>query len=282
MRKAHLRKWIFSGLLVFSTVFFSADISAAAENECGTHGEDIIHQAYPAAQKTTELEFSIGNATLRLPADTFIGSDPHVIVCRLWPANPDLMLVAVPLMTKLSDYENEGDLDILVVENKSLQLRQRLRVKGIMNDDAIIIRGMTFDTARYQLAPGKTAFGIRIETEGSSRANPFGDTTLRLYTIDGEHLRSVLDNIVVRENVGEWDTTCAGNFQTTTRTLTMARRTHGGAADIVVTETEAPSIFKVMPDGQCESFDEKKQIRKIQVTYDGKVYVVPRGLKREY
>ena len=61
------------------------------------------------------------------------------------------------------DGQHIGDVELLVVDRKSLQVRQRLLQPGLMDDDAIAIRGIEFDTGRYGLAPGVTAFGLRIE-----------------------------------------------------------------------------------------------------------------------
>ena len=50
--------------------------------------------------------------------------DPFGLTCKAWPANPDLLLVAVPLMRDQSEAEaadgHEGDLDVLVLERATL------------------------------------------------------------------------------------------------------------------------------------------------------------------
>ncbi|ANL38090.1 hypothetical protein [Rhizobium phaseoli] len=97
-------------------------------------------------------------------------------------------------------------------------------------------------TARYQLAPKRTAFGLRVSQEGSSRANPFGETTLWLFAIEGDGLKPIRDDVVVRESHGEWDTVCAGEFSETTRTLSMVPSAKDTVADIIVTETTTTSV----------------------------------------
>ena len=149
-----------------------------------------------------------------------------------------------------------------------------------MFDDAIQIRSVSFDTARYQLAPGNRAFGLRLEREGGSRPNPFVQETLRLYAIDGNRLVPVLDNIVVMQSRGEWGTVCRGEFQKTTRTLAMDSRAHQGAADIIATESVSGSVGKIRSDGQCEKHETRRDAAKIRLQYDRKEYVIPKDLKR--
>ncbi|TGQ51093.1 hypothetical protein EN854_34020, partial [Mesorhizobium sp. M4B.F.Ca.ET.211.01.1.1] len=101
------------------------------------------------------------------------------------------------------------DIELLVVDRNSKQVRQRLLQPGLITDDAIAIRKIEFDTGRYGLAPGVTAFGLRIEMANHSQANPFSETDLRLYAVAGDALRMVLDGLVVAGNGGEGDTNCA-------------------------------------------------------------------------
>ncbi|MCX8997069.1 hypothetical protein NOF55_08105 [Rhizobiaceae bacterium BDR2-2] len=218
-------------------------------------------------------------ATITLPQSDYIGLHPHAVVCRIWPARPELMLVAVPLMKEQLDDRNEGALDLLVLDSRTLHVTHRLRLDDAMSDDAIRIRSVAFDTARYRLAPDKMAFGLRLSLEGSSRANPFEEVTLRLYAIEGDRLVPVLDRIVVRQNAGEWDTMCSGEFEKTTRTLSMDSRTHKGAADIVVTENVLYTVSKVENGDQCRQYETSRDPAKIRLTYDGSQYVVPGALK---
>ncbi|MFK3781575.1 hypothetical protein [Agrobacterium sp. NPDC089420] len=268
------------GFVLLAAALLGAGANAAAENECGANGESIIRQAYPAAEKTGDREFRIDGTTITLAEGSYVGSDPHAVVCRIWPAFPNRMLVTVPLISTQMEGGNEGDMDLLVLDKDTLQPMQRLRLKDAMADDAVRIISVTFDTARYRLAPDKMAFGVRISTEGSSRANPFGDTTLRLYAINGEKLVPVLDNIVVSEGGGEWDTNCAGAFDNIERALSMDARSHKGVADILVTETAKSSVAKVTEKGECESINDQPVTRKIRLTYDGNAYVIPPDLRR--
>ncbi|WP_246675296.1 hypothetical protein [Mesorhizobium sp. B2-3-4] len=252
----------------------------AATGDCGDIGA-LLRQAYPKVAPSAD------GASLTLAPHTDIslapqdGETPTGIACKIWPAHDDLLLVAVPLMdsTQSSDDGHVGDIELLVVEWKTLQVRQRLLQPGLMTDDAIAIRKIEFDTGRYGLAPGVTAFGLRIEMANHSQPNPFGETDLRLYAIAGNALRVVLDGLVVAGNGGEGDTNCAGSFHSSHVSLTMSPTRHNGYRDIVLaerTDTDEPSVDK---NGECQSHPGKPVSRTYRLRYDGNRYSVPDTLK---
>jgi hypothetical protein len=266
-------------LLVVAALWCGISVTHAASGGCGIDAQAIIRQAYPTAKATDKGTYTVSNATITLPAGDDIDSDPHALTCRNWPAHPGSTLVAVPLMTKAVDGENEGDLELLVIDSASQKVQQRLKLPGRMADDAVQIRRVALDTAHYQLAPGQTAFGLRLSLEGSSRVDPFGEVDLWLYTVDHGKLVPVVDGIVTDRSGGEWDGNCAGDFDGARRTLAMDRATQNGYADIVVTETASSSTSTVDKDGQCNEKDHPVKKRDYRLSYDGKSYPVPKDLK---
>lgn len=266
--------------IALSAVALALDVppALAAQNDCGSQGAAIIKNAYPAAKEMPDQGFAVDGATIKVSANAY--DDAHAVICRVWPSRPELTLVAVPLMTRQSDDGNEGDLELLVVNTSDSAVRQRLRLPHLMTDDALYISSIAFDTARYRLAPGKTAFGLRVSLQGSSRPNPFGETTLRLFRIDDtERLTPVLDNLIVSSNQGEWDTNCAGEFHTTERTLSMAPSAGNAVADIVVDETSTTTISTPGKDEAC--IDTKTAgSNSYRLLYEASAYRVPEGLIR--
>ncbi|WP_439892664.1 hypothetical protein ACS7SF_09275 [Ralstonia sp. 25C] len=260
-------------LLCIAGLLLAAQTTHAAEDACATQVERAIKRAYPSAKRTGD-DYKINGARIQLSE----AASPHAVVCRTWPAHPELTLMAVPLIQKEDASDNEGDLELFVLDSNNATIRQRLRLPGRMSDDAVRISSIAFDTARYQVAPGQTAFGLRITKEGSSRPNPFGETDLWLYTFEGNQLKPVLNGIVVDSNGGEWDTNCAGTFSQTKRTLGMASATHNGYANITVTETTSSSTNVVDKAGECQSRDAKPQRTTYRLAYDGKQYVVPKAM----
>lgn len=266
--------------LTAAIFFLATEAAFAADGGCGTNAAAIIAQAYPAAGKTSETEFSIDGATIRLPeADEGFGGRRHAIVCRVWPSWPERLLVAVPLIAEESETLTTGDLELLVLDASTLKVQQRLRLKERIVDDAIQTKSITFDTARYQLAPGQIAFGVRMAKEGSSRVNPFEEVGLSLYAIEAGELKPVLDGIVVVSSGGEWDGNCAGTFDRTTRTLAMGKNGRNGYADIVATEKSSSRTTAVDDKGECGEQSRKSDAASIRLVYDGKRYSVPEAMK---
>ena len=252
----------------------------AAADDCGDAAA-LVQQAYPKARKSADgasftLEPHISIALTRPDSDM-----PFGLVCKIWPAHDDLLLVAVPLTDSAQsrDDGHVGDIELLVVDRNSLQVRQRLLQPGLITDDAIAIRKIEFDTGRYRLAPNVSAFGLRIEIANHSQPNPFRETDLRLYALAGDALRMVLDGLVVAGFGGEGDANCAGSFQSSQVSLAMSPTIHHGYNDITVAEradTDNPSVDE---NGECQSHPGKSVKRTYRLRYDGSRYQVPEGLK---
>jgi hypothetical protein len=270
--------------IVLSTLFLglAASLSSAwaAADDCGDAAA-LLQQAYPKARKSADgasftLEPHTSIAMTHPDSDT-----PFGLVCKIWPVHNDLLLVAVPLIdsAKSSDGEHVGDIELLVVDRKSGQVRQRLLQPGLMNDDAIAIRKVELDAGRYRLAPDVTAFGLRIELATHSQATPFAETSVRLYALAGDALRMVLDGVAVAGNGGEGDANCAGSFHSSEVSLAMGSASHHGYHDIIAVErtsTDEPAPDK---NGECQSHPGKSMKRTYRLRYDGSRYPVPGTLQ---
>ena len=252
----------------------------AAADDCGDAAA-LVRLAYPQARKSADgASFTLEphtSITLTFPK----GDNSFGLVCKIWPAHDDLLLVSVPLIdsAQSSDGQHVGDIELLVVDRKSLQVRQRLLQPGLMNDDAIAIRKIEFDTGRYRLASDVTAFGLRIEMANHWQPDPFSETDLRLYALDRDALRLVLAGLVVAGNGGEGDANCAGSFHSSQANLSMGPASHHGYHDISVVErrdTDEPSLDK---NGECQSHPGKSVNRTYRLRYDGSRYPVPEALK---
>jgi hypothetical protein len=267
-------------LLITAAFLLSAEAAFAAEGGCGANAAAIIAQAYPTAEKTSETEFVADGATILVPdEEKGSGDGRHPVACRVWPSYPERLLVAVPLITEESETLTTGDLELLVLDASTLKVQQRLRLKERIVDDAIAIKSITFDTARYQLAPGQIAFGVRLTKEGASRVNPFEEVSLSLYAVGSGQLKPVLDGTVVIRSSGEWDGNCAGTFERTTRTLAMGKIGGNGYADIIVTEKTSSSTAAVDKKGDCGERSRNDETALTRLAYDGKRYLVPDALR---
>ena len=265
-----------SGALVLLLVLLAPSLASAQDRECGDV-ETIVRLAYPGAVAQSEGFLRAGDRTITLPSDTSI--NPHAIVCRRWRGRPGLLLVAVPLIAQVRSDGTSGDLDVLVVDEASGSPRQRLRLPHAMDDDAIRLSGVSFDTAPYVLGSDRLAFGVKREWSGSSRPNPFLETTLSLFEVRAGGLSRVLEDLVVFRSTGSWDLTCAGETVATERILRMRPGQHG--QDISVLERRTRSASKPDKGGECRSTDRAEPSRTILLPFDGERYQPPRALRRD-
>ncbi|MEN4920546.1 hypothetical protein ABE485_17880 [Achromobacter spanius] len=255
--------------------------AAQAARDACPQAADIVRAAYPQAPAPDadgNVRLGRDNVVIRISDAEF--GEPFAVTCKAWPANPDLLLAAIPLMQDRPDQDDghDGDLRILVLDRATLKVLHDLRLDGLMSDDAVRLGGVSFDTARYDVAPGRRAFGLRISREGSSRANPFSETSLRLFDIGPKGLDMVLDGLVVDRSNGEWDTNCAGEFTERSVSLAMGGGSANGLRDLTATESHESSRA-AMQHGDCveKILDKGKTTRTLK--FDGRRYQIPEPLR---
>lgn len=242
---------------------------AVAANDCDGRAPAIIRAAWPDAQPAGD-EITIEGRRVSLS-----DSDPHRVFCRRWPAHPQLLLAAVPMIRPegtAQEYDRQGDLEVLVLDATSLAPQARLRLADFILEDAIMLAGLGFDTAPYRLFGDRLAFGIRRELAGESRPNPYGQTDLTLFDLQGDRLRPVLLGLVVTQSKGEWDMDCTGSFETLTRVLDLAPNAQ--AADLVVRGTVQHRTNRA-EGGACVSAETTETLAPFTLQYDGNIYPLP-------
>lgn len=262
-----------SALLICTALFSTA---AAAAEDCQTRIPALLEAAYPDATSQT----GDGSELLRLSGTPTRWINPDEVVCKVWPASPDKTLIAVKLQHAIDTDQavDDADLDVLIADSARDRIVQRHRQDGLLSSDAIRVSSFAFDTARYRLDDKTTAFGLRIQRSGSSRANPYGDETLRLYVIDGSALRPVLRNLVMTRNQGEWDTRCAGEFTDTRRTISVDAKRDNGYAGLLL-NTVASTSRSVAKGEDCDEVDGGTDKSSVRLRYDGREYAVPKDLR---
>ena len=254
-------------LIISGILLMSAHLANAATS-CDISA--IIKHAWPDAKPTTA-----GVITPNKQVISLSGNSPQSAICRIWPAHPELTLAAVPLMSQeQTDYDNTGDLELLVLDSTTLNVKQRLLLPQRMNDDAFRITRISLDTARWKVTADQTAFGLHISRTGSSRVNPMSEDALSLHVIENNQLRTILKGIQLEDGGGEWDANCAGEFNDINRTLAIASSSNKGYADIYVSEKSVASTAYVGPNGECLTRD-KPGKASWTLRYDGKQYVIP-------
>jgi hypothetical protein len=207
--------------------------------------------------------------------------DSKQATCKPWPANPALTLAVLPLPAKDSDPDTGTyDLEVLVADSDSGSIIAHSYQPSAITYDAVRLSGISLDTARYQLMPENRAFGVRISHSGSSRVNPYETTSLSLYVIDGQRLRPVLDRLTVEENGGEWDGQCAGEFNSTSRTIDIGPGGRDGYAALNILEKSKKSV-SVFKNGECTSKDSPVRRTSVVLQHRDGRYVVPKSMQSD-
>lgn len=244
--------------------------------DCQSRVYDLLQAAYPGAQSET----GDNGELLRLPGSPARWINLGDVVCKVWPAWPDKTLLALKLQHESAtglDVE-PADLELLVADSTRAQILQRYREANALDSDAIRVSGLSLDTARYRLDERTTAFGLRVSYTGASRANPYSSTSLSLYVPDGASLRPVLSRLQVALDRGEWDTQCAGEFESVQRTVAIdAKRDHGYAGLLVA--SSASTNRNEESDGQCSNVESPARKSRERLHYDGREYAVPPALR---
>ncbi|HSX89660.1 MAG TPA: hypothetical protein VLG17_16925 [Pseudomonas sp.] len=209
--------------------------------------------------------------------DEAVASD--AVVCKVWPAQPQFTLVAVPLPRASYDGHGETDLEILVVATASGRIQARRLEPDLLDWDAVSVDGLVLDTALYRLSDQQLAFGLRIDRRSSSSANPFYETSLRLYLLKGDQLQVPLEQLLVSSSSGEWDTRCTGEWHDRTVTLAVAEQSgRGGYRDLLLSERSVQSRAEMRGE-DCMTVEERVTKQRYRLTYDGQRYNVPAELQ---
>lgn len=271
-------------LIVFAAAMTTSLLASTAfaqekYNECGERAEQILRALYPQAEKASETDFIIDGATARLSTERYLGVSPYAMVCRQWPAQPEHLLVALPLLTDEGDHYATGDLVVAVLRHDNLSPVAQYRIAEMIDDDAISLSLLELDTAAYRLVEGRLAFGVRLSRRGASRVNPFYQTGLSLFTLKDTTLHPLLLNLEVERHMGEWDGICNGSFGSLTRTLAVGRPNQHRGADLISTTRSTVSEAKADKDGDCTEEEVEKATIRNTLHYNGQRYSVPQDMR---
>ena len=210
-------------LLFIASWFFVAAVSA---QECQPEHMQWLERIHPNLSVTNTQ-----GDVLHLP-EYFEG-----VQCKVWPAMPQLLIMANAWQGEERDGLRSGDLEVLLLDSKTGALKSRFYQENQLDSDAMYVSGLTIDTAPYRLDANNLSnlsFGVRADRSGSSRANPFGSTDLTLFVVEGLRLQPVLKQYEVTTSGGEWDTRCAGVFNEIASTLHLLPTVHNGFFEIEV------------------------------------------------
>ncbi|MBT2321259.1 hypothetical protein J7E62_02650 [Variovorax paradoxus] len=209
--------------------------------------------------------------------------DHERAVCQPWRGFAGRFIVVLPIpRAPFEPGITRFDLDVLVVQQADNGNTERAKVvsrlfeETALTEDAVRIGEIKVDTARYMLAGDARAFGIRILRQGASRAAPYSNETLTLYVPQGPKLAKVLDGLEMTLERGEWDTNCAGNFETVRGSLSIAHSASNGYADLLLRQTRSESRSSAQGD-ECVTQERPAKFASMTLRYDGSSYRASKG-----
>jgi hypothetical protein len=121
--------------------------------------------------------------------------DSDLSACRRDPTSPDHRIVAmfVPVSPEAGhDDESPYDLNLVIWNTKTARPVASYKKAKAIEVNAPIRGSASIDTARYNLADGVRAFGLRTNQYTSCGGCTYSETKLALYVRDGNTLRPVL------------------------------------------------------------------------------------------
>ena len=210
-------------------------------------------------------------------------------VCEPWRGFMGRFIVVLPLPVPAADSEpglTEYDVEVLVVQQADngntdrARIVSRLSEPRALSEDTTRIASIRVDTARYNLTSDAKAFGIRTVYRSAATETPYESERLSLYVPDGAKLYKVLDELEMERQSGIWDTDCTGTFRTMRSTLSVARTTTGGYADLALRQTRSVSRSAMAGD-ECVTRERPATFRSASLRFDGTRYAVPKELKAD-
>jgi hypothetical protein len=201
--------------------------------------------------------------------------DAEQSICKVWPARPQLTLLAMPRVRAEHDDYGKADLELLVFDSARQRFLARLVEPNRLDWDAVFIEDLRFDTAPYRLRADDIAFGVRISRRGSSRPNPFYETRLDLYQLDTDSLRPLLSELPVRTAGGEWDTNCSGAFSETKGVLVITEQVGNQGYRKLWLKNTRVERRTAMIDGECRTVEESTHRYQLPIEYGDERYLLP-------
>lgn len=169
-----------------------------------------------------------------------------------------------------SDYQLDLDIVVMNVVDGAVVLHRH--EPGVIPSDAIQFEGLSIDTGRYVLAPGKRAFGIRTAHSAHCYQCAYSDSDLSLYMLNSNRIDPILQ-VRVGETRNESTPECPDTIIETNTAIDVGPGNSHGLADLLLTTTSRSSPNDEDTPATCMSVDTKT----IRARFDGKGYRLPTG-----
>ncbi|PKP02222.1 MAG: hypothetical protein CVU11_12620 [Bacteroidetes bacterium HGW-Bacteroidetes-6] len=178
----------------------------------------------------------------------------ELITEKAVPNSNNETIIVLPEFTDSAEMYFSLKTWIIVAENTG---KIKTKTFVYMESDAIVLTRFTIDTAPYQVSPDNRAFGIRTAYRGSSKANPYDYESISLFIQQGDSLKIILEDFVIEQYNGEWDTNCAGEFVNQRKVLILSTNLTNGYYDIIVKNDIIKENAFVNELGECDGTGNK-------------------------
>jgi hypothetical protein len=199
-------------------------------------------------------------------------ADISLSSCRRDPVMKDQFIVAlvspsaVPGQAAKSGDDEHFDLDVVIWNQRTHVVVAHRHDAGYLLSDASLLRSSSVDTARYALAPGVRAFGVRDIHYPYNTHSKWGETHLTLFVQQGDRIERVFASQVELLTDGGDTPACVDSTRAIRTTVgTVTGQSHGYADLSVVTRDVTESGLSGKPCGPAK-------IERHQASYDGAAY----------
>lgn len=167
---------------------------------------------------------------------------------------PEMMAMAILEKVGESNNSEEGHFTYkchVVLYNAADKIITNRYIIQNLESDAIRLSGLNFDFAPYMVKSNVRAFGLRIIYSGSSRVNPYEEEKITLFVIEKDKIIPVLKDFTSYLSTGDWDTNCAGEFNSKSAVFVIEPTLSNGFFDIKVNYKDIKTINKLV-SGDCK------------------------------
>ncbi len=105
----------------------------------------------------------------------------------------------------------------------------------------------------------------------NSKPNPYSKESISLFTKEKDVLKNVLNNYMAMEYVGEWDTTCYGEFLKEEKVFIITNTITKGNFNILVNNKITETKNEYDKKGECV-YKDKVSFHKTTLKFNGSNY----------
>ncbi len=200
----------------------------------------------------------------------------ELYVEKIMPNNKLQSIVVIPkIATKeIDEYGHLYliiDIYVLIVDNKTGKIKSKFFEADSLTSDAVVLNSIEIDTGLYKLNTTTRAFAIRFNYTGSSGPNPYHQTDLSMFIEKGQKINRIIDKFPISEFHGEWDTTCAGEFEEIESSIAIDKQQTNSFNNLIISQKIKKTInIKVNDD--CEEKETKTE-KKYMMKFNKSKYI---------